>query len=343
MNAAVGAVGGILPSKLQCALVAAVTDRVAGAVAEVRRVADHQALGVLPERLHLVRRGERVLVLPRVDTAEAYTTLGDAEAGDEVCRVEEVHGPLGHGALRELPVPIPGRVQNRIEGLRRAPLCERLPVEVLCPDVGLEVFVPVGPFAVADLLDARESAEFARLHQFTATHRDGRAAQLRADLDDDARGLRGRVRPVQLADVDRHGLFDIHVLARARGRLEVGGVPVIGRGDEHRVHIGEAEQFVHAPALRRVGSEPLLRLRRRILPGHPPGVVDRDHFQVLCLRVITHAGHLGADAAVAAPDDADPNAVVGADTAPDGPRVDASRRHERDRSRRCDRCQELPA
>ena len=208
---------------------------------------------------------------------------------------------------------------------------------------GLRYLVPVGPFAVAYLLDARESAEFARLHQFTAAHRDGRAAQLRADLDDDARGFRGLVRPVQLANVDRHRLFDVNVLARARGRLEVGGVPVIGRGNEHRVHIREAEQFVHAPALLRVGSEPLLRLRRRILPCHAPGVVDGDHFQVLFLRVITHAGHLGADAAVATPDDADPNAVVGAETAPDGPRVDAARRHERDRSRRGDRCQELPA
>src|SRR4029079_2238409 len=172
MDAAVRAVGGILPAKLQCALVAGVADRVAGAVAEVRRVADHQALGVLPERLHLVRRGERVLVLPRVDTAEAHSTLRDAEAGDEVCRVEEMHGPLGHGALRELPVAIPGRVQNRVEGLRRPPLCEGLPVEVLCPAGGIEVFIPVGSFAVAYLLDAGESAEFARLHQLTAAHRD---------------------------------------------------------------------------------------------------------------------------------------------------------------------------
>src|SRR4029079_8093779 len=175
MDAAVRAVGGILPAKLQCALVAAVADRVAGAVAEVRRVADHQALGVLPERLHLVRRGEGVLVLPRVDTPEAHATLRDAEAGDEVCRVEEMHGPLGHGPLRELPVAIPARVQNRVEALRRAPLCESLPVEVFCPDVWLQVFVPVGPFAVAYLLDACEPAELSRLHQFTATHRDSRA------------------------------------------------------------------------------------------------------------------------------------------------------------------------
>ena len=140
---------------------------------------------------------------------------------------------------------------------------------------GLRYWYPVGSFAVAYLLDAGESAEFARLHQFTAAHRDGRAAQLRADLDDDARGFRGRVRPVQLADVDRHRLLDVNMLARARGRLEVSGVPVIGRRDEHRVYIGEAEQFVDAPALLRVGSEPLLRLRRRIRLGHARGRTRR--------------------------------------------------------------------
>src|SRR4029077_3898763 len=86
MDAALRAVGGILPAKLQRALVAAVADRVAAAVAEVRRVADHQALGVLPERLHLVRRGERVLVLPRVDPAEAQARPRAAVAGADVGR-----------------------------------------------------------------------------------------------------------------------------------------------------------------------------------------------------------------------------------------------------------------
>src|SRR3954453_15756454 len=108
MDTALGAEGRVLPPELEGPFVAAVADHVAGAVAEVGRVADHQTLRVLPERLHLVRRGERVLVLPRVDTAQAHASLRDAEAGDEVGGVEEVHGPLGHRALRELPVAIPG-------------------------------------------------------------------------------------------------------------------------------------------------------------------------------------------------------------------------------------------
>src|SRR5262249_50232680 len=138
--------------------------------------ADHQPLRVLPKGLHLVRRGEPVLVLPGIDTTEAHTTLWDPEVGDEVCCVEEMHSPLGHGALREFPVAIPPRVQNRIEGLRGAALREGVPVEVLCADVSLEVLVPVGPLAVPYLLDAGESADLARLHQFTTAHRDWRAA-----------------------------------------------------------------------------------------------------------------------------------------------------------------------
>src|SRR5262245_22883048 len=68
MDTAVRAERGILPPEFEGALVAKVADHVAGAVAEIRRVADHQPFRILPKGLHLVRRGERVLVLPRVDT-----------------------------------------------------------------------------------------------------------------------------------------------------------------------------------------------------------------------------------------------------------------------------------
>lgn len=53
--------------------------------------------------------------------------------------------------------------------------------------------------------------------------------------------------------------------------------------------------------------------------------------------MIAHAGHLGVNAAVAAADDADPDAVVGADAAPGRPRVDDARRHDRNGAGRDDR------
>ena len=50
--------------------------------------------------------------------------------------------------------------------------------------------------------------------------------------------------------------------------------------------------------------------------------------------MIPHAGHLGADAAVAAADDPDADAVVGADAALQRSSRRGARCHERDRSRR---------
>jgi len=228
VDPALRAEGGVRPIELERALVAREARHVARAVAEVRRVADHQPLGIVPEGLHLVRRGEAVLVGPRVDAAQAHAGLRDTEIRDVVNQVEEVYAPLRNRALRELPVPVPRRVHDRVERLVRPAVGEGLPIEIGRPDVPLQILVPVRLLAVPDLFDPGELPELSRLQQFPAALRDWCAPQLRADLDDRARGFRGVVRAVQFVEPVRHRLLDVHVLASLRGRFEVRGVPVIG-------------------------------------------------------------------------------------------------------------------
>ena len=43
-------------------------------------------------------------------------------------------------------------------------------------------------------------------------------------------------------DTERKRLLDIHVLARLAGLNRLQRVPVVGRGDDHRVHLFHREQ-----------------------------------------------------------------------------------------------------
>ena len=69
-----------------------------------------------------------------------------------------------------------------------------------------------------------------------------------------------RDHPAAVVQGDGHGLFQVHVFRRLRGGDGLLGVQLVGRGDDHRVHVGLPEQFLVIAV--DAGRSPFSRERR---------------------------------------------------------------------------------
>ena len=134
---------------------------------------------------------------------------------------------------------------------------------------------------------------------------------MHAVLDDALIFVRRLDQLTALVNVVRAGLLDIHVLARLAGPDGGQRVPVVGRGDGHRVDlfvIEDAPQVLFDADLLAVG---LFESRGALSRHQQVGVAQRHEFHVALF-------HQARDVVLAAPVDAqhrDPDAIVGPERA----------------------------
>jgi hypothetical protein len=132
------------------------------------------------------------------------------------------------------------------------------------------------------------------------------AALLRADLHDLAvLGQRVEDAPAFLRLVSQR-LFNVNVLAGRHGVDRHRHVPVIGRGDEHGVHVFVAQELVIIAVGRRLGIGEFLRL----LQVRFVDVAQRHHARVRHLGERLHQ----VPAAASCADQADVEPLVGAES-----------------------------
>jgi hypothetical protein len=89
-------------------------------------------------------------------------------------------------------------------------------------------------------------------------------------------------------------------------------------GDHHRVEILDSKQLAVGDELLRVAAEPLLHKAVGGFARDTPRIGERDDLEVGLFDVPVDSLHVGVAAAVPAADDADADAVVGAERAPTG-------------------------
>jgi len=80
-------------------------------------------------------------------------------------QIDEMGAQVGNGTVAEFAVAVPAGEQIRVEGSLGQVHEKLIPIDVFLAHVLLEVMVPIGLLAVADLLDARGLAQHARLPQ----------------------------------------------------------------------------------------------------------------------------------------------------------------------------------
>lgn len=194
--------------------------------------------------------------------------------------------------------------------------------------------IPVRLRAVPVLFDERNFPQHAALHHFARTDHAGIAAELGADLDDAAAGLRrlgGVVGAEEFVELGRQRLLDVDVLAGLGRGFKMRGVLVIGRRDHHGVDPVQREQIAIRDKRLRLAAERLLDDSIRALAGRLPGISDRNDFEVRFLDVRENAlFEMRAASATAAADLGDANPIVGSN------RSFALGGGEESRRRRCD-------
>ena len=325
--APVGRQDGLAPVfHVQHPLVAEDAEALGAAVAEVRRVLDHE-LPVVPQRRHVVGAGELVLVGPRVGPAQADGAFRERRAGDVVHQVDEVAAEPGHGPAGEVAEAVPAREADRVERLRAGVHQEFLPVDVLGVGLG-DPAVPVGLRAVAVLLDAPDRAQDARAVQLAAACKRRHGPKLRADLRADPRGLHRVAGALELVEVHRERFLAVDVLAGLGGRLEVRRVLVVARGDHDGVDVLAGHHVTVRDERLRCAAAQFGRLRRGRLAPLTPRVHHGCELDVLALGVLAQPAQVRPHALAAAPDQRDANPLV----RPRRPRIRRSRqRHRRPR------------
>src|SRR5215510_1661549 len=219
------------------------------------------------------------------------------------------HVHIVNAHVRELPAGIAVEPAEAIEGAVlvvrdfRSGAEPRLPIEI-----GGRRFVrrfadAFGPF----VLDV-EGAHGGDLADAAATNElDGLAAVIRrtplqADLHYALIPLSRLDHPAAFGDHERKRLLDINILARLTGVNHLQRVPVVGRGDDHRVHVFHLQQLPIVLELSRAAAD-LLRGKihvrlMNVAYGDGLGVLVRE-------ETVQHL-----IAAIADPDEAYTNAVV---------------------------------
>ena len=269
----------------------------------------------------------------RVAIADAISLAADAVAAGDFLRLPigrrpkrlvsfgpNVHRARGVGAERPLDLvqpmrPPAGRLAARV-GRERDPARfgpRREDVDVIGPRLGLAApDVPVEPFE--DGLSGQATvpragiiggdhrmhfADHARADQLTAgpvfVHRPALAAGLKGAAVLAGGGHHGP----SLADSQGERLLGIDVLAGLAGVDARQGVPVVGRGDNHGVHLPRFQHlavFVIAPAFQ-LGRDFIGPGSVDIADGHDPAFLGQAH---QLLAAASHADIADADAIVGA-------------------------------------------
>src|SRR6185436_15748142 len=216
--------------------------------------------------------------------------------------VRQVRASLGHGSSPQRPVVAPAHVEGLLVGQPGRRAQPQLVVEVggrrpahRGLGHGGQRVVPAG--GVADLADAPLADVLHHPLEVRAR------ALLRADLHH-AVGLAGGLdHEAAIADVVRGRLLDVDVLARFTGEDGHGRVPVLGRGDDHRVDLAVLEQLAEVavgPGLAAGGGD-------RFFQAGLEDVADGRDLDVLVGEEVAEVD--GAEGAHADHADADP--VVG--------------------------------
>ena len=201
------------------------------------------------------------------------------EPAEIVERAVAVVGALGRGPQPQVVIDVGGR-----SGIRRV----------------AEPRHDVARRGGADTMDLADVPGGQQFHHFLEVRA---AAPLRAHLHHALVAPRGGGHPAALLDEQRHGLFDVDVLARGAGHDGLQGVPVIRRGDDDGV---DAHVVQHLPevgvAFGRGAAIGLRPLDARLVD-----VADGRQFGVFLLFEIRDMPQ--ADQAAA--DKSDPHAIVG--------------------------------
>ncbi len=156
-------------------------------------------------------------------------------------------------------------------------------------------------------LDQADLAQFPGGRVFDSVPDVGGAAPLRADLDNAFVAARDIAHSLAFLDGLRQGLFDVDVLARLARQDHLGGVPVVWRGDDHRVDVLVFEHAAEVLAGR--GFFPL-----RLLDIGADPAQDRvvDVAESLYLGPVLYGVECVGPALVAAADQAEHDLLVGA-------------------------------
>ena len=284
------------------------------------RAVDHlEALLRVIQRAVVVdpRKGVPVAaaVLPEIDTAVGHHAARPRIAREPVHRVDLVYQPLVRDARRVRPEEAELEVLARVEGLFRAVQQIPVPVGVLLAQLADEPGAPPAPrlVDVPGHLHGDDVAELAGLQVLVGLLVVLRAAPLRADLDHLARVRDGLQEGACILHGVGHGLLDIGIAPGADGfdamlrMLEVGG------RDEHGIDILACVEFVVVPTHDRRTLSELLERGTAGVPPKTPDVGDGDQFEIEIGGVFLKRGKETATTAIGEADDADADAVVGAE------------------------------
>ena len=164
-------------------------------------------------------------------------------------------------------------------------------------------------------LDRDDVAELAGLQVLVGLLVVLRAAALRADLDDLAGVLDRLAEGAGILHRVGHRLLDVGVPSGPHGLDAVQRVLEVGGGDDHGVDVLAGVQLVVVPTQEGATVPQLLERGAAGLAAQAPDVGDAGQFEVQFLGVLLEGGDQAAAAAVGETDDADPDAVVGAEDA----------------------------
>ena len=163
--------------------------------------------------------------------------------------VHLVGAPVGNRSTAKFPGPAPSReIFGRADGAEggvvvdeRAGAAPAGPVEAGRQGLGGEV---VGNRRSPEMdVDGVDAPEHTVAHEFDGGAELRRGALLGTGLEHTFGVAHGLHHGDGLVDIVGQRFFAIHILARAHGGDGDEGVPVVGRGDEHRVDVGAREQL----------------------------------------------------------------------------------------------------
>jgi len=140
----------------------------------------------------------------------------------------------------------------------------------------------------------------------------GGGAALGADCDDLLRALDRLEEVPRVFHGVRSGLLHVGVAAGLDGLDPMPRMLEVGSGDQHGVDVIACVQLVVVAHLVDLASGQLLDHSRCLFPSQTPDVRDCYQLEVHGLLVRYKGGHIAAQHAVAAADDARAHAVVGA-------------------------------
>ena len=185
-----------------------------------------------------LRVGELLVVIEEILSTQRRDAVRVTESDVQPPQadVEVVDAVIAHVAAAEGELPAPDAVQQRgLVGHHGRGADPTVEVELRWWRGGLRLADVAAELAVPDPA-GQHVADRATAHLLRCGRHVGRAAGLRADLHH-AFGAPGRLNhQPAFADVVRAGLLNIDMLAGVAGEDGGGGMPVVGRGDDHGVH-----------------------------------------------------------------------------------------------------------